>query len=219
VDDFVIITTSALVGAITASDFPDWKASLGFTVRTVLTTDTEISGQSGVDLAERIRNFLRANYGAWGIEHVLLVGNYLDVPMRYCYPDPENHLHDPANPGVGPGSVPTDAYYADLSFPDADSWDLDGDGFHGEYGEDMPDFMAEVNVGRIPTSIASRITYTLDKMVRYEQDTGEWKRNALHAGAILFYENQNHSGNPFRDGAVVVDEIETHFMQGWNMSR
>ncbi len=213
--DYVIITTADSVDSITASSFINWKLSLGFNVRIVLTTDPEISGQPGSDLAERIRNFLRTNYGQWGIEYVLLVGGYEDVPMRYCYPDPENHLHDPWDPGVGPGSVPTDAYYADLSLPDADSWDLDRDSFYGEYEQDNPDFLTEVNVGRIPTSVSSRITYALNKLVRYEQDTGGWKRNALHAGAILFFENQNNTGIPFRDGAVCVDEIETNFMQGW----
>jgi hypothetical protein len=217
--DYVIITTSDLVDAITASAFPGWKTSLGFDVRTVLTTDPEITGQPGSDLAERIRNFLRANYGPWGIEYVLLVGNYEDVPMRYCYPDPENHLHDPSNPGVGPGSVPTDHYYADLSLPDSESWDSDGDGFHGELGDDNPDFLAEVSVGRIPTSSGPRITYTLDKLVRVEQDTGAWKRQALHAGAILFFANQNGSGIPLRDGATCVDEIEKQVMGGWSMSR
>jgi len=217
--DYVIITTPGLMGAITASAFPGWKSSLGFDVRTVLITDPEITEQPGVDLAERVRNFLRANYGPWGIEYVLLVGDYVDVPMRHCYPDPANHLHDPSDPGTGPGSVPTDAYYADLSFPDAESWDLDGDGFHGEWGEDNPDFLAEVSVGRIPTSVVSRVTYALDKLVRVEQDTGGWKRNALHAGAMLFFKNQDDSGIPLRDGAVFVDETEKHFMEEWPVTR
>jgi hypothetical protein len=217
--DYVIITTADNVDAITASGFLDWKSSLGFDVRIVLTIEREIADQPGSDLAERIRNFLRANYAPWGIEYVLLVGGYQDVPMRYCYPDPANHVHNPADPGVGPGSVPTDAYYADLSLTDAESWDLDGDGYHGEYGQDNPDFLTEVNVGRIPTSIGVRITYTLDKLVRVEEDSGTWKRNALHAGAVLFYENQDFSGIPFRDGAVFVDEVESHFMQNWAMSR
>jgi hypothetical protein len=217
--DYVIVTTSDLVGAITASGFTAWKTTLGFDILTVLTTDPEITEQPGIDLAEQIRNFLRANYGPWGIEYVLLVGDYEDVPMRYCYPDPENHLHDPSNPGIGPGSVPTDHYYADLSLPDSESWDSDHDGFHGELGDDNPDFLAEVSVGRIPTSSAPRITYTLDKLVRVEQDTGAWKRHALHAGAILFFANQNGSGIPLRDGATCVDEIEKQVMGGWTMSR
>jgi hypothetical protein len=217
--DYLVITTPALAEAVEASAFTGWKSSLGFDLRLVLTTDPEIAGQPGADLAERIRGFLRARYAAWGVRFVLLVGDYVDLPMRYCYPDPQNHLHDPVDPGTGPGSVPTDAYYADLSLPDDESWDLDGDGFHGEWGEDSPDFLPEVYVGRIPTSDPSRVTYTLDKIVSVEQDTGAWKRHALHAGAILFFENQDFSGIPLRDGAVFVDEVESHLMQGWSLSR
>jgi hypothetical protein len=217
--DYVIITTMGLSKSITFSGFVDWKSSLGFDVRIVHTTDPEIAGQAGSDLAQRIRNFLRAHYAAWGIEHVLLVGGIEDVPMRSCYPDPQNHVHDPSNPGVGPGDVPTDVYYSDLSFPDSESWDLDGDGYYGEYGQDLPDLLAEVNVGRIPISDPDRITYTLDKLVRVEQDTGAWKRQALHAGAILFFANQNGMEIPLRDGAVCLHEIESYGMQDWTVSR
>ena len=35
--------------------------------------------------------------------------------------------------------------------------------------------------------------YALTKIMAYESDTGDWKNNALHAGAILFYENENYS--------------------------
>jgi hypothetical protein len=216
--DLVIVTSAGLLNAINASEFVSWKHSLGFDVKIVLTTDPEIADRPGGDLAERIRNFLRLFYGPWGIEYVLLVGN-AGVPMRLCYPDPYNHVHDPYNPSTSAGSVPTDAYYADLSLPDADSWDLDGDGFYGEYGHDNPDFLTEVYVGRIPTDSSTRVTYTLDKLVRFEQDSEAWKRNALHAGAVLFYPNQNFSGLPFRDGAVTMDEIERNFMPDWSMSR
>ncbi len=98
--------------------------------------------------------------------------------MRYCYPDPTNHRFDIFD--WTSGEVPTDYYYADLSSSDADSWDLDGDGYYGEYEQDNPDFFPEVYVGRIPSNIQSRITYTLDKIVTFEQDTGEWKNNALN---------------------------------------
>ena len=40
-------------------------------------------------------------------------------------------------------SVPTDSYYADLSLSDAESWDLDGDTYYGEHGDDAPDFLAD----------------------------------------------------------------------------
>ncbi|MFH1312110.1 MAG: C25 family cysteine peptidase [Candidatus Eisenbacteria bacterium] len=216
--DYVIITTSGLESAITASDFPTWKASLGYGLRTVLVTDTEITTQPGVDLAEQIRNFLMAYYLTWGIEYVLFVGDYATVPMRICYPDPTYHVYDPSDPGLIAPGTPNDYYFADLSFPDAVSWDSDGDGYHGEYGDDDPDFLAEVAVGRIPVNSPARITYTLDKLVTFEQDTGAWKNNALSAGSILFFENQNHSGYPFIDGTTCLDSIETGLMGGMTLT-
>ncbi len=216
--DYVIITTSGLQSSITSSDFPTWKAALGHTLRYVLITDTEITSQPGADLAEQIRNFLRAYYITWGIEYVLLVGDYATVPMRICYPDPDYHVYDPNDPGLIAPGTPCDHYYADLSFPDAVSWDTDGDGYIGEYGHDDPDFLAEVSVGRIPVNNTTRITYTLNKLVVFEQDTGAWKNNALLAGSILFFENQNYSGYPFIDGMTCLDSIGTGLMGGMNLT-
>ena len=214
----MIVTTSALQSAITASDFPTWKTALGFSLKTVLTTDTEITSQPGVDLAEQIRNFLRAYYATWGIEYVLFVGDYATVPMRICYPDPDYHVYDPDDVGLIAPGTPNDHYFADLSASDADSWDSDGDGYHGEYGDDDPDFLAEVSVGRVPHNNLARITYTLDKLVAFEQDTGAWKDNALTAGSILFFENQDHSGYPFIDGTTCLDSVETALMGGMTIT-
>ncbi|MGB2768500.1 MAG: C25 family cysteine peptidase [Candidatus Zixiibacteriota bacterium] len=218
--DYVIITTSALQSSIIASNFLSWKTSLGYNVRIVLTTDPEIAGQAGADLPEKIRNFLRYNYISWGMEYVLLVGDHATIPMRYCYPDSTNHLSGAGDPSSWPwaGDIPTDYYYADLSSPDATSWDSDGDGFCGEYRQDTPDFLADVYVGRIPTSIGSRITYTLNKLVAFEQDTGAWKQQVLHAGAIAYFENENYSGRELSDGATILDSIETDIMSGWTIS-
>ncbi len=216
--DYVIISTASLEGAVSASGFIAWKTALGYSVRTVLVTDPEITAQYGGDLAEQIRNFLRAYYGPWGIRYVLIVGDYTAVPMRYSYPDPTDHTHYPHNSGNAGGSVPSDNYYADLSLSDADSWDLDGDGFHGEYLEDNPDFLAEVYVGRIPTSDPVRITYALDKLVAFEEDDGAWKDNVLQPGSILFYENQNNDGYPKVDGSTLLNAIEVNLMAGLTIS-
>ncbi len=215
--DYVIITHPVLVGAISSSDFLSWKSALGYHVRIVTTDDERITNQPGLDLAEQVRNFLRAYYIPWGIEYVLLVGDYQTVPMRYCFPDPTNHLFDIHD--YWSGEVPTDAYYADLSLPDAESWDLDGDGYYGEYGEDNPDFLPEVYVGRIPTDNTTRIPYTLNKLVTFEQDTGSWKNSALHAGAFWYFENEDYGGMPVYDGATCMDVIETDLMAGWTVSR
>jgi hypothetical protein len=217
--DYVIVTTSGLAGAVSASNFVAWKTSLGYSVRTVLTTDSEITSQPGADLVEQIRNFLRSYYATWGIQYVLFVGDYATVPMRYCFPNPADHTHNPSDYGNPGGSVPTDIYFADLSLPDAQSWDLDGDGFHGEYLDDNPDFLAEVYVGRIPTSDQGRITYALDKLAAFEADNGAWKNHALQPGSILFYQNQDFEGYPKIDGSTLLNQIEVDFMSGWTVSR
>jgi len=133
--DYVIVTTNALQSGITSSNFISWKQdSLGYRVKTVLTTDTLVTNRSGGDLAAKIRNFLRTYYPIWGIKYVLIVGDYTQVPMRYCYPDPNNHTNNAGTPNTTSGEVPTDYYYADLSSADNYSWDKDGDGYYGEYG-------------------------------------------------------------------------------------
>ena len=215
--DYVIITTEDLYSAITSSLFLDWKEFIGYNVKIVNITDSEISSQSGKDLQEKIRNFLRTYYLDRGINFLLIVADHETIPMRYCYPDPTNHRFDIFD--ITSGEVPTDYYYADLSSSDSDSWDLDGDGYYGEYGQDLPDFYPEVYVGRIPTSVKSRITYTLDKLVTFEQDTGDWKQNALHAGAFFYFTNEDNSGYPAMDGAKLSYHIENDLMAGWNVSR
>ncbi|MFH1841911.1 MAG: C25 family cysteine peptidase, partial [bacterium] len=217
--DYVIITPESLYPVVAASDFIPWKESLGHEVVVVLITGAKISRAPGRDLSEQIRNFLRDEYLNWGTEYVLLVGDYLDVPMRYCYPEPGNHLNEAGNPNSYSGEVPTDHYFADLSLPDSLSWDLDRDGYHGEWGEDNPDLLADVFVGRIPTSDPTRITYTLNKLVRFEQDTGNWKNRALHGAAIAFFENEDYSGYAFKDLATFIDLVETDFLGGWTVSR
>ncbi|MBD3160910.1 MAG: hypothetical protein GF328_02240 [Candidatus Latescibacteria bacterium] len=214
--DYIILTTPSLAPSVESSLFPSWKETLGFNVRILLTTDPEIAAQPGDDLAARIRSFLREKYAEWGIQYLLIAGGIDEVPMRYCYPDPNDHAHNPSNPSNPGGSVPTDYYYADLSRPDTDSWDSDGDGYPGEYWQDDPDFLAEISVGRIPTGVPGRLEYTLEKIVTFEQDTGAWKSSALHPAAILYYEHQDHRPNmPKIDGARCPALIEADFMPAW----
>jgi len=216
--DYVIITTTDLSDAITNSNFVNWKTILGYNIKIVYVTDSDITSQPGIDLAEQIRNFLREKYIEWGINYVLFVGDYETVPMRYCYPDPSNHQNTAGTPGGTGGEVPTDYYFADLSSSDADSWDYDGDGYYGEYGQDNPDFAPEVYVGRIPVNDPSKITYALDKIVTFEQDKGSWKNNALNAGAFFYFTEELGSGVPAMDGAVCCAYIENDIMTDWTVS-
>ena len=216
--DYVIITTDELKDIILSSSFYSWKESLGYKINIITTSDPLIQNISGEDLPEKIRNFLRSYYETWGINYVLIVGGHETIPMRYCYPDPNNHQFNIYDWNQG-GEVPTDYYYADLSLPDGESWDSDGDGYYGEFIQDEPNFTAEVYVGRIPTSDPDEIIYALNKITSFEQDTGEWKNNALHAGSMLFYKFQDHQYEIDHDidGATCLKAIEDDLMQEWQI--
>ena len=101
--DFVVITLDSLTTAI--QPLIDFEIAKGRTVQ-VATTSWIYSNYAGYDSQEKIRNFLRDKYpsGEWGIEDVLLVGHYDDVPIRRCAQD------------LGYGEPETDYYYAELTF-------------------------------------------------------------------------------------------------------
>ena len=202
--DYVIITTDALQDSI--SYLVAWKQYLGYSVN-VVTTAWITNNYTGIDMQEKIRNFLIDKYITWEIYYVLLVGNIDVIPMRYCYPNPNDH--DPNSEFC----TPTDYYYADLT----GDWDSDGDGFYGEYGQDSVDFFPEVIVGRIPWN--SELRGISHKLVRFEQDTGTWKSNALLLGAIYFYENEDYPGFPKTDAAELMEEMIADILGGWTYTK
>ena len=190
--NYVIIMPAALENAI--SPLVNWKQMLGYSVSAV-TIEWIFEQYSGLDLPERIRNFLIDKYSEWGIEYVLLVGDVDDIPMRMCSPKANSSDEN----------TPTDYYYADLT----GNWDADGDGKFGEYGEDNPDWVPEVIVGRIPWSDAATVQQICEKLVRFEGDNGTWKKNGLLMGAMSNYENEDGKGWAKTDGAALMELHKT----------
>ena len=201
--DFVIITLDALTSSVTS--LANWEASKGRSVN-VVTTSWIASNYDGYDLAEKMRNFLRDKYPSsqWGIEDVLLVGHYDDVPMRRTAQD------------LGYGEPETDLYYAELSLPDNQSWDADGDHRWGE-NSDPIDFYSEVNVGRIPWSSPTDVSHICEKSIAYEQNNDPaFKKNILLLGAF-FWDNDP---NPRTDNAVLMEaKVNQIWMSDWTMTR
>ena len=197
-NDFVIITLDSLTSSVIPLE--NWETAKGRNVE-VVTTSWINSNYAGYDLAEKMRNFLREKYpsGEWGIEHVLLVGDYDDVPMRRCWQD------------LGYGKPETDFYYAELSLPDDQSWDTDADHRYGE-DSDPIDFYAEVNVGRIPWSDPTTVLHICQKSAAYEQNNDPaFKKNILLLGAFFW---------PNTDNAVLMEaKVDKSWMQDWTMTR
>jgi hypothetical protein len=201
--DYVIITLDSLTTAV--SDLVDWETTKGRSVE-VVTTSWIDSNYTGYDLAAKMRSFLREKYpsGEWGIQDVLLVGHYDDVPIRRTAQN------------LGYGQPETDYYYAELSHPDAISWDADGDHQYGE-SSDPIDYYAEVNVGRIPYSDVTTVQSICAKSVAFEQnDDLSYKKRILLAGAF-FWDNDP---NPTTDNAVLMEaKIDQPWMAFWNKTR
>ncbi len=201
--DFVIVTLDSLTGAV--APLADWEVTKGRTVNVVTTTWIN-SNYAGYDLAEKIRNFLREKYpsGEWGIEDVLLVGHYDDVPMRRT------------EQNIGHGRPETDYYYAELSLPDSESWDADGDHRWGE-NTDPIDFYAEINIGRIPWSNPTTVQHICNKSVAYEQNSDPaFKKNILLLGAFFWDDDPN----PRTDNAVLMEaKVNQPWMSDWTMTR
>ncbi len=196
--DFVIITLESLTSAV--APLVTWETIKGRTVE-VVTTNWISTNYSGYDLAEKMRNFLREKYPsmAWGIEDVLMVGHYDDVPMRRTWQD------------TGYGKPETDFYYAELSLPDDESWDADGDHNWGE-DSDPIDFYAEVNVGRIPWSDPVTVQHICEKSVAYEEnDDPAFKKNILLLGGYFWADTDN---------AVMMEaKVDQLWMADWTMTR
>lgn len=190
--------------------FALWKASLTAPDTVIYaTTDWVDTYFTGRDLAEKIRNAL-IYLSDRGIEYALLIGEPWQIPMRECWPNPNDHQRQSGN-----NPVPTDYYYADLT----SNWDSDGDGYFGEYGQDAVDFAADIYVGRIDWADTSVVRKICNKTVAFEHNTGSWKKNALLLGAIWNYENEN--GYLRTDGALTLQMIKDTCLipNQWTYSR
>ncbi len=200
---FVIITLDALTTAVTP--LVDWEIVRGRTVQ-VVTTSWINTNYTGYDEAQRIRNFLRDKYPAdqWGIENVLIVGDYDDIPMRQTVQD------------WGYGPVKTDLYYAELSYPDSLSWDSN-DNYQWGDDDDEIDFYSEVNVGRIPWSGTTDVEKICLKTVAYDQNADpSFKKNMLLLAGYFW----NDDPNPVTDCAVLMEQKVDHpWFADWTFTR
>lgn len=131
--DYVIMTTDAIIkNSQQLEHFANLKRYQGYHV--LIVTEDEFDPEPSPNYSQRpekIRQWLKDNYQALGIEYLLLIGDpdpdnpidpqdsIGDLPMKWCVP--KTHIWAEQD-------VPTDYYYADLS----GNWDMDQDGIFGE---------------------------------------------------------------------------------------
>jgi hypothetical protein len=199
-----IITTHALLrDNLELVNYIHFKQSKGHTIYVVTEGDSLDAthyrrGYDTFTRARYIRNWLTTYHAQ--IDSVLLIGNpdpvqwsdSFGVPMMLAHPD--NGFSPP-----NPAGLPTDMYYAELS----GNWDLDGDGFPGEFiGDFGPggiDQFCELEVGRIPYYfIHSELARILRKLMEYEDQLPEniaYRNKALISAAISNFAPADFDGD------------------------
>ncbi|MBN2379886.1 hypothetical protein JXM67_08815 [candidate division WOR-3 bacterium] len=206
----IVLTTSALEGL--ADQYAVWRRNTGFEV-TVVTKEEIESTTSGVDLPQKIRNYLRSH--AADYDYLFIIGHHSDLPMRIITPFANNnpgYYWD--SPDITPN--PSDIYYGELSKPDNQSWDKDEDGYYGEtfsssgYSdpEDSPEIGMELHIGRINSSAPTKVSNIVDKIQRFEdEDNQGYKQKSVLAGGVFTFPNENNSGTDGRFGWTVIEYI------------
>jgi len=153
----------------------DWKMQKGLTVKIAVVEEIE-DEYEGVDLQEKIRNFITECYKNLGAEYVLLGGDVEVIPHRGTYGEVGGYTDE---------GIPCDLYYGCLD----GNWDGDGDGTYGEAedGEDGDeiDLVAEVYVGRAPVSSTRQVENFVSKTLQYEMERSPNLSHALWLGEGL----------------------------------
>jgi hypothetical protein len=151
----------------------------------VVTTETISGSMTGIDLPEKIRNYIIQEYQNNDIEYVLLGGDVELLPYRgfYCFVQSSSAYED--------SDIPSDLYYSALD----GNWNTDNDDWWGEPGED--DLLADIAVSRLPFSNHTELTAMLHKSISYQFSpvTGEL-HNPLIAGENL-YDNPETWGSDY----------------------
>ncbi|MGB9763400.1 MAG: C25 family cysteine peptidase, partial [Minisyncoccia bacterium] len=220
--DLLIITSKKIKESNILEYYKSFKINQGYKIYEIEVENIEKS-YSGLDLPEKIRNYLKDFYQKYNIKYLLLIGEPYNfkfqtsnstggtIPMRYCYPDPKNHnrIEDTDKDGA----VPTDYYYADLT----GDWDSDRDGNFGEYNEDKVDFENELIVGRIPFDDVSVIEEILSRSIKFEkEELNKENKKILMAGDIYTYGENNCDRV---DSALFFENVWDDFLKDRNFER
>ncbi|MDZ4803996.1 MAG: C25 family cysteine peptidase [Candidatus Eisenbacteria bacterium] len=199
--DMVIITGEALESEY--QRLAEWRTRSG--IYTVIRTVEWIAAEypEGVDLADRIRRFIRDAVSGWGVEWVLLGGDADVVPVRYG-----------RNQYFGGEDIPADIYYQCLDR----TWNENG---NDDFGEGAPpgdgtlpadnaDLIPDVWLARIPCSSAEGTRLMIDKTFQYERTpilAPGYLDRFVSMAEVLQPSNWNFPDTVVFDGALLSEEL------------
>ena len=157
-------------------------------------------GSMGRDNPEKIKYYIKYAIETWGIKYVLLVGDFRQMPIRYCN-------NSDMWPGYPEPSFISELYYADIYDKNGNfsSWDTNGNGVYGEWlGSEAQDknidLYPDVYVGRLACSNNLEVQVMVNKIITYENTANnkEWfNRMVVVAGDTYPPGYYNFSTAPF----------------------
>lgn len=191
---YVLITSQSFCDAktdYTVHDLINQRQSQGVTA-TIVTIEEILKNYTGVDDAEKLRNFIIDAYSYWNTQYVTLGGDVSIIPYRNLYSDGEY--------------IPSDLYFQCLD----GSYNSDGDLYwgeptDGEGGGDV-DLMSEVSVGRISAETPEEMANFIFKTITYENLPSEtsYLSRACIAGEYL---GEQFGPGEFSYASPLMEEI------------
>ena len=195
--DYLIVTTPDLYTAATALEAMHQNQGM---ITAYADINTVLATSPGLNAAEKLRNYLIAQYTSAPFTYLLLIGDIDLVPIANLTPEPN-----------GLDTVPSDFYYSDLS----SNFDSDFDGLLGEYNSGM-DYTPELAVGRIPWNDAITVSQICSRIVNFESGDYAWKHKALLPAAILNYQDEVQGVNFERtDGATFMEYCKSNVLSSY----
>ncbi|MFW6221512.1 MAG: C25 family cysteine peptidase [Fibrobacterota bacterium] len=176
--DYLIITSQDIIDATTEPNIQDLaqhREARG--LKTIIESiENVLESYSGVDDAEKLRNYIIDAYNDWGISYVLLGGDVNIIPMRKLY----------CTASAQTDHIPSDLYFQCLDGNYNSDNDLNwGEPNDGEGGTDV-DLLAEVYIGRASAENADEMSNLIYKTIAYETSADDpYFRSALMCGEHL----------------------------------
>lgn len=159
----------------------------------------------GCDDQEKIKYFIKDAIETWNIAYVLFVGNYKQVPVRYCYNNDEYSSIET--------NFISELYYADIydEIGDFSSWDYDGDGIFGEWDGDEAedkyiDLIPDVYLGRLACKNSGEVRIVANKIINYEKQPADpsWFKRFGVGGGDTYSEYPGYEGEEYTQMAIDV---------------
>ncbi|MFQ5583665.1 MAG: C25 family cysteine peptidase, partial [Calditrichia bacterium] len=189
---YVIITSDVLKSYF--QPLADWKTQKGLSAKIVTTPEIN-ANYPGIDMQEKIRNFIIHAYQNWGTAWILLGGDTFVIPDRKTWAM-DCEFGDPSD-----NYIPNDLYYSDLD----GNWNANGNTTYGEVPDSI-DMYPDVFVGRASVENSSEAQAFVNKILTYEKNApNAHELNMLFLAEVLW-------SNPYTNSGLGKNHIDSLYV-------